>query len=255
MEFKKYLQEIGQVFIDELEDNLIGIYIHGSIAMGCFNPNRSDVDLLVVVNEDIGDDVKRRMIYRLLSITQGHKNPLEMSIIQEQYLKDFIYPTPFELHFFHPRYLIDDQFICGGEGFRDPDLAAHIVVTYNRGATFYGKDVKKTFHPIDTSYYIESIVQDVGDAKTGIVENPVYYVLNLCRVLYFLKEGVVSSKKEAGEWGVESSSYSKLISECLASYEGKTDEPFFINNELFKFADLMLEEINSLKSMQHSHDN
>ncbi|WP_417897051.1 aminoglycoside adenylyltransferase domain-containing protein [Bacillus haimaensis] len=252
MELKIYLQKIGQVFIDELEDNLIGIYIHGSIAMRCFNPNRSDVDLLVVVNDGIEDVIKRRMISRLLFITQEHKNPLEMSIIQEKYLKDFIYPTPFELHFFHPRYLVDGQFICGGDGFLDPDLAAHIVVTYNRGETLYGLDVKKAFHPIGTSYYVDSIVKDVEDARTGIVENPVYYVLNLCRVLYFLKEGVVSSKKEAGEWGVEHSSYNKLISECLASYVGETDEPKFINNELFKFADQMLEEIHRLKTVQHS---
>lgn len=251
MDLKNYLHKIEQVFTDELQDNLIGIYIHGSIAMGCFNPNRSDVDLLVVVEDGVADETKRSMISRLLSITHGHQNPLEMSIIQEKYLKDFTYPTPFELHFFHPNYLIDDQFICGGEGFLDTDLAAHIVVTYNRGATLYGKDVKKTFHPIDTSFYVDSIVKDVEDAKTGIVENPVYYVLNLCRVLYFLKEGVVSSKKEAGEWGIKSSSNSKLISECLASYVGGTEEPEFKINDLFDFADYMLEEIHA--SIQHSH--
>lgn len=253
MDLKKYLNKIGHVFIEELQDNLIGIYIHGSIAMGCFNRNRSDVDLLVVVKDGVADETKRSMISRLLPITQGHQNPLEMSIIQEKYLNDFTYPTPFELHFFHPNYLIDDQFICGGEGFLDPDLAAHIVVTYNRGATLYGKDVKKTFHPIDTSFYVDSIVKDVEDAKTGIVENPVYYVLNLCRVLYFLKEGVVSSKKEAGEWGIKSSLNSKLISECLASYVGVTDEPDFNNNELSSFADYILEEIHALKTKQHSH--
>jgi streptomycin 3"-adenylyltransferase len=253
MDLKKYLHKIGQVFTDELQDDLIGIYVHGSIAMGCFNPNRSDVDLLVVVKDGLADETKRRMISRLLSITHGHQNPLEMSIILEKYLKDFIYPTPFELHFFHPQYLVDDQFICGGEGFLDPDLAAHIVVTYHRGATLFGRDVKECFHPIDTSYYVDSIVKDVEDARTRIVENSVYYVLNLCRVLYFLKEWVVSSKREAGEWGVKSSSFSKLISECLASYIGEADEPNFKNNELFGFADFMLEEIHALKTKQHSH--
>jgi streptomycin 3"-adenylyltransferase len=249
MDLKKYLHKIGQVFTDELQDDLIGIYVHGSIAMGCFNPNRSDVDLLVVIKDGLADETKRRIISRLLSITHGHQNQLEMSIILEKYLKDFIYPTPFELHFFHPQYMVDDQFICGGEGFLDPDLAAHIVVTYHRGATLFGRDVKECFHPIDTSYYVDSIVKDVEDARTRIVENSVYYVLNLCRVLYFLKEGVVSSKREAGEWGVKSSSsFRKLISECLASYIGKSDEPNFKHNELFGFADYMLEEIHALKT-------
>ena len=29
--------------------NLTGVYLHGSLAMGCFNPKKSDIDLLVVV--------------------------------------------------------------------------------------------------------------------------------------------------------------------------------------------------------------
>ena len=34
-----------------LQDNLTGIYLHGSAVMGCFNPAKSDLDLIVVVNE------------------------------------------------------------------------------------------------------------------------------------------------------------------------------------------------------------
>ncbi len=31
-----------------LGDNLIGIYLHGSAVMGCYNKQKSDIDLLVV---------------------------------------------------------------------------------------------------------------------------------------------------------------------------------------------------------------
>ena len=37
-EFVKKSQEI-------LEDNLTGIYLHGSAVMGCYNPKKSDLDL------------------------------------------------------------------------------------------------------------------------------------------------------------------------------------------------------------------
>ena len=36
-----------------LGNNLTGIYLHGSAAMGCFNDKKSDIDLLVVVKNDI----------------------------------------------------------------------------------------------------------------------------------------------------------------------------------------------------------
>ena len=42
-----------------LQDNLVGVYLHGSAVMGCFNPDRSDIDLIVVVERPIPDAVKR----------------------------------------------------------------------------------------------------------------------------------------------------------------------------------------------------
>ena len=38
-----------------LGDNLVGIYLHGSAVMGCYNEKKSDIDLLVVVKEAVPD--------------------------------------------------------------------------------------------------------------------------------------------------------------------------------------------------------
>ena len=42
-----------------LGENLAGVYLHGSLAMGCFNPRKSDLDLLTVVRETPDDACKR----------------------------------------------------------------------------------------------------------------------------------------------------------------------------------------------------
>ena len=42
-----------------LKDNLVGIYLHGSAVMGCFNPDMSDLDRIVVVREPVTDADKR----------------------------------------------------------------------------------------------------------------------------------------------------------------------------------------------------
>jgi len=34
-----------------LGNNLVGIYLHGSAAMGCFNPKKSDLDLILIVKK------------------------------------------------------------------------------------------------------------------------------------------------------------------------------------------------------------
>ena len=37
---------------ETIGENLLGVYLHGSAAMGCFNPKSSDLDLLVGVKYD-----------------------------------------------------------------------------------------------------------------------------------------------------------------------------------------------------------
>jgi len=248
MKINDYLYEIVDVFVGEMDVNLIGVYLHGSLAMGCFNPESSDVDLLVICKEEISNDTKKRIVKRLLNITQGSPNQLEMSIILERYLNSFEYPTPFELHYFHPNYLLDENYICGGNGLKDPDLAAHLMVTYHRGIQLYGPEVKMIFQPIDKQLYIQSISYDIGDAPIKIVENPVYFTLNLCRVMYFLKDGIVSSKKEGGEWGVLHfmNDNQTIVKQCLNVYTGLTKEINVSNDELILFANWMIEECNQL---------
>lgn len=56
-----------------------------------------------------------------------------------------------------------------------------------------------------------------------ILENPLYVTLNLCRVLAYLQEGLVLSKKAGGEWGVKilPGEFHGLINTALACYEGE----------------------------------
>ena len=35
-----------------ISDNLTGIYLHGSAVMGCFQPKKSDLDLLIVIKDE-----------------------------------------------------------------------------------------------------------------------------------------------------------------------------------------------------------
>ena len=48
--------------------NLTGVYLHGSMAMGCFNPEKSDIDLLNVVEDDITDERKLEFMKEVVVI-------------------------------------------------------------------------------------------------------------------------------------------------------------------------------------------
>ncbi|MBO4377577.1 MAG: nucleotidyltransferase domain-containing protein, partial [Clostridia bacterium] len=83
-----------------LKDRVTGIYLHGSAAMGCYNPEKSDLDLLVVLNDQITDDVKRVYMDRLFELdAQVPAKGIEMSIVTKDVCDPFVYPTPYILHY------------------------------------------------------------------------------------------------------------------------------------------------------------
>lgn len=249
-----HLDGVVHLFQKELQDSLTGIYLHGSMSLGCFHPDHSDIDILVVVKSEQPRDTYKRIAVGLIQIEEELHLPkgIELSIVLEKYTDEFVYPTPFEFHYslaHKEKYKADPDYLCGG--YEDTDLAAHFIVVYHRGIVLCGKPIREVFTAIDKSYFIASIQSDVKDAAEGITENPVYYVLNLCRALFFLKEEIVSSKKEGGEWAatVVPMKYEDVIHDCLAAYQGKVDTIMQDDQRLLDFASYMLEEIDNTGSV------
>ena len=185
-------------------ENLTGVYLHGSAAMGCFTP-QSDLDLLVVTRKGVSQEAGLAFMERVVSLdARGPGKGLELSVVQRSVLNPFVYPTPFELHFSRThleRYRQNPaEYVRSMRG-TDPDLAAHCVITRARGAALWGEPIASVFAPVPREAYLDSILRDVADAEEAIASNPVYVALNLCRVLAFVREGLVLSKREGGEWG------------------------------------------------------
>lgn len=215
--FVKRSQEI-------LKDNLVGIYLHGSAVMGCYNPDKSDLDLIVVVKEAMTEAVKRSFMDMVVELnSKGPSKGIEMSIVKKSVCKPFVYPTPFELHFSVAHidwYRKDlDDYVSKMKG-EDKDLAAHFTIITHRGKCLYGASIKNTFAEVPTQDYIDSIWNDIVDAEEEIIDNPMYLILNLARVHAYLKDGLVLSKKEGGEWALNNvpERYHSLIQEAMNEY-------------------------------------
>jgi len=233
-----------------LYDNLIGIYLHGSLAMECYNEKKSDIDLLVVVKNDVSKEMKRQ--YMDMVVTLNNKAPskgIELSIVKEAVCKPFIYPTPFELHFSAAHlnwYLSDPEDYIEKMNGTDKDLAAHFTIIYHRGKTLYGKEIKSVFSEVSSEAYMDSIWLDVKNAKEEIIDDTMYIVLNLCRVLAYKKEKLILSKQEGGEWALHDLSdpqYKKMVLSALEEYKtGKAMS--IIQADAIRFAEYMLKHIN-----------
>lgn len=235
-----------------LGSSLVGIYLHGSAAMGCLNPDKSDIDLIVVVNDDLGYSKKRDFLRVVLRAQKnGPAKGVEMSIVKEEYCKPFVYPTPFELHFSVGclgwlRTDLDEYILkMNGE---DKDLAAHFTIIKSRGKVLFGKPIDEVFGEVDKKYYFDSLWHDIENAGEDIKKEPLYIILNLTRVLAYAKEGLILSKKEGGMWGLEKlpEEFAGLIDLALADYENTEKREYDIPL-CESYAGYMLDEIRKYK--------
>lgn len=211
-----------------LADELVGIYLHGSLAMGCFNPAGSDIDLLVVTRHGMSLTTKRSMAELFLRISAA-PHPIEISFLAQAQLHPWRYPTPFDFHYSEDwRAAMVEQLADGAwrswndAERRDPDLAAHVTITRARGVCLQGAAIADVFLEVPPQHYRTSIVEDLLWAQARTDENATYAVLNACRVLWYLRERRISSKQEAGCWAVEAlpTEQRAVVEQALAAYRG-----------------------------------
>ena len=230
-----------------LQDNIVGIYLHGSAVMDCYNFEKSDLDFLVVVEGTMTDNVKRAYMDMVMALNaQTPGKGIEMSIVKREVCDPFIYPTPFELHFsqMHIKWYSDnpDDYIRKMNG-TDKDLAAHFTVIKVRGKCLFGLPINEVFGEVTEQYYMDSLWNDIEEATEEITDNTMYLTLNLARIYAWIREKKVLSKKEGGEWGLKNlpDKYHPLLQEALKEYKGM--EPEYDMETALDYAKEMVEII------------
>lgn len=253
-DIEKFIYDLKEEIKKILKVNFIGFYIHGSLAMGGFNPNSSDIDVLVVTFKTMKVDIKRLLAQFLLN----HSNlpfPVEISFLNREQLRDWQHPCSFDFHyseFWRERY--QNDLLRGSYNFlnddtsTDTDLAAHITITNHRGICVEGEPIDKVFPSVPRLDYISSIIGDFEDCLQNIKVEPIYCTLNLIRVYWYLKEGVISSKLEAGNWGcrVLPQDFSKTVRNVVNIYTGEDDECPLSKDELIFLRDYLEERVQAL---------
>lgn len=224
MELKDILSIIRNEYKDKLGSNLIGIYVHGSIAFDCFNWQQSDIDFLVVVRNCLTQLQKEAMIRTLLRLSpSAPPKGFEMSVVLYEDCQHFKFPTPFELHFSNmliAKVKSNLSEYCRTMNGTDCDLSAHFTVVREVGVVVYGAPIHDVFEKVPKQYYLLSIQSDVKSAEKQIVSNPIYIILNLCRVLAYVKSSLILSKKQGGQWGITylPDKFKPIVRNALACY-------------------------------------
>ncbi len=184
-----------------LAGNLVGIYLHGSIAQKAFRWNVSDVDFLLVVQSEPSDDIKRQLLDTTLHLSEmAPPKGLEWSVVTLADCLHVSHPVPFCLHYsiaHKQRFLTStEEYIQHMKG-RDGDLAAYFAVVRQCGIVLYGKPIDDVFGPVPKDFVMDSFRQNVADDDTP------NGILNRCRYEAYRQEGVLLSKIDGAQWALK----------------------------------------------------
>jgi streptomycin 3"-adenylyltransferase len=218
-----------------LGERFVGAYLHGSVAMGSYEPGRSDVDVLGVCRESLGRSERMALADALSAVTRTSPEGLEFSLLTEEAARSASSAPPFEVHVSTH----DDAIVDGGDRPGDPDLIVHFAVVRARGYALAGPDPKALFREPDRKQVLGAFLDDLRWARAegaAIWEgHPMpelaamaYRVLNAARTWRYVETGELGSKVEGAAWAREHDEDERdiaLVDAALAYQHGGSPEP------------------------------
>lgn len=206
---QRQLDELARGLQNVLGDRLTGVYVHGSFALGCFDPRRSDLDVIAVMDGGTSPGERARLA-GIFGASAGR--PLEFHLLRRDDLHPWRHPAPSELHW---NGRLVERTDAG-----DPDLAAHVTVASAAGVALVGPPAQEIFPEVPRADYEDALRRDLAWTREHGEE--LYLVLSPLRVWAALETGELHSKASAGEWalGRLPSNLRPLVECALAAYAG-----------------------------------
>lgn len=245
---KKQINNIVDGLTILLKNNLLGIYLHGSMVLDAFDEKSSDIDVIVVIDNCLSVSEKIDIGKYLLSLN-NKPCPLDFEIITND---DFMVS-----HFYFSDYWASKYELITTEGeneqnllsavFSDGDIIVDLKLVKQKGICLYGIPINELFPDISDEIYFNSITSKVDDfyVESENDEQSSYLILTLCRILSFKKKGEIFSKRKAAEWALNElpSSFHPVILSALYKKYGFGNEVLYTSADALSFKSYVLKSI------------
>lgn len=186
------------------------MYLHGSAALGGWDPNESDVDLLAVSTGTI-DSSDADALARTLAEMDAPGKGLEFSLVALASLRRISARPSFELHVATGAEL---RVVHGGGHPGDADLVLYYAVCRERGVAVCGPPPADLFPEVPRRMALQAMLDELA---WGLEHAPARYaVLNACRAWAFAEGKGLLSKVEGGLWAIETGRFVAVAQAVLA---------------------------------------
>lgn len=202
-----YVNEVLHTLLSRVKHILgqqfCGLYLYGSLASGDFNPQRSDIDFLVVTNGLLSDETiaqLREMHAQLWGSGDKWAGKLEGAYLPRQLLHKYQPDGP------------DIPTVNEGK-FYLAALGSDWVIQYHilreHSSAVEGPGLRELIAPVDPESLRQSVRQVLDEWWRPMLsdhhwlersEYQAYAVLTMCRALNTLQEGAILSKGAAAHW-------------------------------------------------------
>lgn len=200
----RLLQALGAGVQHTLGDYFTGMYLHGSLALGDFALDRSDIDYLVVTNGPLPSD--RYLALQALHAAFAVSGLPWRTNYEGSYIpaRDIRHHRPSEA--FYPAVQVDGHFGRERHG-SDWIIQRHILREH--GITLAGPDPRELIDPVTSEQLRAAVQQSLREWWQPQLDDPcrlhsseyqAYAVLTMCRASYTFRLGRVASKSEAARW-------------------------------------------------------
>ena len=187
-------------------DNLVGLYLYGSLVSGDFDHDISDIDLLAVTSGDMSEkefEALRNMHDDVVHAYKEWKERIEVQYISLFSLQTFKTQTS-KIVTISPGEPI--HFIKAGK-----DWLINWYIVQEKGLALFGPHQATIIPKISKDEYIAAVKEQALSWRERIKkynsQSPrgslAYVVFTLCRAMYGYKMGEQVSKKHAASWVAE----------------------------------------------------
>ncbi len=218
----RYAERLTALVADRCGRALEAAYLHGSAALGGWVPERSDVDILFVVADDIAGAAVTAAASLLAA--PGADCPargLESSVVTASQARRPAPPWPFVVHVGSGA--AGPGVVWGGTSPGDPDLIMHYAVCRAAGVTLLGPPARDCIGAVARPVILPYLADELG---WGLAHAPeCYAVLNACRALVFLTDDTIVSKVAGGLTAIDRSlARPGLVRDALDQQQGRVPE-------------------------------
>ena len=249
-DIQRYIVGIAGNLGELLGDGLVGVYVHGSLAMGSYHRERSDIDVLAVVKNKLHPEVREAVAQLFVRLSNMRPVPgdIEATVVQERYARSYEHPMPFEVHYSSEEH---DSIAAGEVDYAqdrtDLDLAAQIMNARERGVRVFGPEARSLFGPVPWFAYINALEADFNWTAERAQSDPLYAILNACRTLYGAtqRDLHVLSKEEAARWALDAvpAEFTPLIRNALDTYRGTSGDTAFDPSSVARLREYVHERV------------